>query len=233
MKMDTSKWTNLNPCIQFKRTQKKYYNRFSIKLIYTIKGASRIAYARNHDDVEYRYRLKFVDRQIKTTEQFKYLCYLKDLFDVINKVKQVARVRIESDTVAIFGTEDVLENLTNGLLSTYNHLLKTVYLVSSEQEQKLIDQGYILLRRPTDYQYRVNIRSGYFSSDSGLKSFLEYANNLPEDIQMTDYLKYRIRSGHKYFSGSYFYIKDLKVLSMIMLIEPTLVKSYQKIKVIQ
>jgi hypothetical protein len=223
--MDTFNWTDLNPDVQFERTKKRFYNKFSTKIVYTIKRFNKISGEQNHND--------------KTPKEFGHLknCCLENLLDLIAEIKKIAKVRIESDInhiyVFIFGHVEDLKNIATGLLSPFKQYLHTVSLVSNKKEQELINDGYILLRRPTNFQYRVNMRSGFFSNNNGLNCFLEYANNSPEDIQLTDHLKYRIRSGHKYFSRNYFYIKDLSVLSMIMLIEPTLVKSHQKIKVIQ
>lgn len=232
MKMDTSKWISINPDVRFKKIQKKFYNRFTTKLVYKIKGARSLSYTRNHDDIEFHFRAKLPNPRNINAKQFQRLCYLKDLFDLISKIKKVARVRIESDRMSIFGDEGVLEELAHGSLAPFKHLLETVYLASNQIEQQLIDEGYILLRRPTDFQYRVHMRPGFYVK-SNLKNFLEYANNVPEEIKMTDDLKFQLQLGHKYFNGNYFYIKDPKILDVIILIDPTLVKSYQKIKVIQ
>lgn len=238
MKMDTSKWTDINGKIKIEPTRNKFYKKYLTKLVYYIPYSNcidsadynQLTLTRNFGRCVFR---DLAPSRIMPKSMELHHERLKHLLDQILELRQYGRSRIEKSYVSMFASEDQLYNLATNGMKIFADDLYSVSVPRNDYEQDLLEQDYILLKQDNGFQYRVNIRSGAYSNKQNLQHLLTYLVNLGDQVGVNKGLKQEIARNYKYLSGGYFYINDLKLLDMIRLIDPTFVKSFQKIKVIQ
>lgn len=238
--MDLSKWTDIQPNVKFNHTNKRFYNKFFFKIVYQIDYASSIGLGRNNDElISYLYRrvvnsYKSQDLDCDRDLSFKNLCdhllHLKKVIDTVKKDKK--RVRIENKTVAFFGNSlEELYQLATGPLRLFLSKLQTISIVANDTEKELLENNYIILRNDLGYAYRVNIRSGFYPNTNNLVSVRDYIEQIKNEVRIGKNLLSSFNQFNKYLNGGYFYVNDVRLVDMIRLIEPTLVRSIQKVAV--
>jgi len=236
--MDLSKWTNIQPDIKFKYTNKRFYNKFFFKIVYQINYASSIGWDKD-ELISHLYRrvvnsYKSEDFDRVQDLSFKNLCdnllHLKAVIDTIKKDKK--RVRIENKTVAFFDNNlDELYQLAIGPLQRFLPKLQVVSVLANDTEKQLLENNYVILRNDLGYTYRVNIRSGFYPNTNNLVSVRDYIEQIKNEVRIGKNLLSSFNQLNKYLNGGYFYVNDVRLVDMIRLIEPTLVRSIQKVAV--
>ena len=231
VKTDLSQWYKINKDIKIVPTKKKYYNDFVHKLVYrNIYRAGLVVSSRTEQELVNRLQATSASYSQHTVLTLSKL--LKPLFDLYQTRGEHLRIRIESSSVSLFSKDlDCLYKISQEYLDIYNdraHLLTTVL---DEQQQEHLDNNLIIVKEQTDYRYRVSIRDGFYSSFQDRQSLATYLESLGDEIKCTKRFINSIRSSNKYIQIGYFYVRDPRVIDMIRLIIPNLVRRVDQLVV--
>lgn len=232
--MDISKWTELNPAINVVRTNSKFYNRYPYKISYYIFGAFVLSYAKNTTEIHRVISRKLYTSQTVNSAEF--LISVNDHVRILDTIRVnletypvTFRKRTENNALSLFYDDlDQLYDFAAGPMQAHKSdlvLLSTV----NQNELELLNQGLIILRKPIPYNYRVNLRSGYYRDPTNIIALANYIRQIPDEIKIGQQLLHGMIQGNKYLNGGYFYIRDKRILDIITLIHPTLIRSYQRI----
>lgn len=232
--MDLSLWRNFEFC-KIYETKQLYYKKYYHKIVYNVKGAHLFRLITNgnapHEQLDKvisrlheSYSIKDINHQ-----------QLHDFLNFYVKRKSLdVKVRIERSTMAIFHNDlTFLYNVANEDLKKYSTKLIEMTTYFNELTKSILDKKGIIVKKQTDYLYRVNIRNDFFYKkfNNERRALAHYLNNIGDEVKMTRDLLEALEGNNKYFTGSYFHVKDPNIVSMIMLITPNLVKSVQQLVV--
>lgn len=221
--MDLSQWYDINNKIKINYTKKKFYKKYLHRLDYHVPCAHFLRMVSTTDQLYLRvyghynrYQQLPVDSVIKRLDVF---------LNLLNK-ETIKKIRIERSNLAIFDDDlDNLYRLATNELKDFQQDIKTLVTVKNNEELEILNQNYIIARMPTDYLYRVNLRSGLYHNLEERHGFAKYLAAVGTEIKITKNLLSTLLSTNKYLQGGYFYVRDPDIISMILLIMPRIVLS--------
>lgn len=223
--MDTSQWSKLNKRVKISYSNRKFYKKYLYKLVYTVPGC--VYFSGSADEDQLINRMEFSKRldsnrsivDYTATTDF-YKVYISDM-DL--------KFRSERSTFSIFGTNiDELYKLASEELVKHTHRLDEVSLVRPE-DMEYIEKGNIVLREHIGYRYKVTLRDGYKTNSDTIPSLGNYLTGLGDEIKIGKQLLNRIKTSNKYLSAGYFYVNDPRIVDMIRLIDPLIIRYCQEI----
>jgi len=220
--MSSLHWSNLNPTIRHVPTTKKFYNRYTNKIAYRVLGVYIIPLAKNAEDIStYVFRrnsvngldiptlIKFSESYLQRGDKFKWRC--------------------EGNSLSIFAEkEEDLYELASATLKDYATKLQSITTIASEEDRSIIESGRIIMRQPTDFRYKISIREGFKYSEDRY-NLAQYLKSIRSEIKISDFLLTTMLSKYKYLHSCYFYVNDPKIVDMIALVAPKLVKQIQEV----
>lgn len=219
--MDTSQWYSINPNIKIIRTKKKFYNRYNHKLVYRVTGASSIP---NNKSIEnFNFRIGRYHNGVVSAS-------IADVYNLYYERDKNLKFRIEGNALGIF-CEDIDYLYQTASTKLKNHAPQILSTVLDQIQQDLLEQGLIIVKTPTDYIWRINLRSGFCKNLNDRHGLAKYLVNLGDEVKITKNLLAELASTTKYWSGGYFHVRDPKLADMIRLIVPNLVKSVDQLVV--
>ena len=231
--MDLSLWTNLNNKIIIENSNRLYYKQYLYKLSYKVYNVAILAIRDviNEEKLEFYLTIKY--------KRLGQLYQKNHIFETLNdfrlaseEIKSCGRRRIESSTICFFSNDiDLLYRLASQNLLEHKEKICSLTVANNEIEKKFIEDGYLIMRENLGFKYRVNIRSGFQKSAESLPNLGRYLEQIPGEVRITKKLLSGLKSGTKYFHGGYFYINDERIIDIIRLMDPTLIRSLQKIVV--
>lgn len=228
--MDLSPWYKLNPLIRVYPTQKKFYNKFDYKIVYKVPGAFVIPCTK--DDQQLRNRIAQVMTSKYTRHPIVSVPLIEDFYKLYINRGTDTRIRIEGSSLSLFGTSlEQLYELTATQLKQHVNALVSVTAPVDQRQQELLDQGKILLKKPIKHQYRVTLRTGPYRNFNDRRALVQYLINLDDQVGITTKLLNQLEGNNKYLYGGYFYVSDLRLVDMISLIIPNLVRSVNQVVV--
>ena len=237
--MDLSRWYNINPSIKIVETTKKFYSKYLYKIVYELPGVSLLPYTRNEEHFLYKiatyesrrwggYRPATAGHLLSTETAVKLLLLYK-----VYSGSSDLRFRTEGHNISIFSNNlDYLYEIATVNLSGCSGHITTVSMPLSQYSQDILEEDYIIVRTPTDYLYRVNLKNGW-SSKTDIVNLANYLEVIKDEVKVTQGFLEDLKKQHKYLTGRYFYVRDPKLVDMLVLIAPLLILSIQKLKVIQ
>lgn len=235
--MDLSKWVNSYPNIKVSCSNRKFYNKFYYKITYDIPHSYLVNFVRSNEDLKKYYSMRISRKEELftnplTASQTEYLNKLCGLRDFVHKFKQHGRVRTEKNTISFF-TNDLDRFYQHGIedLADFKHRLIGVSAITNDAHKQLLDENFVLLRTDIGYKFKVNMRSGYYKNFQNLKSLANYIEQIRDQVRIGNGLLSQLNSPYKYLQGGYFYVNDLRLVDIVRLIEPSLVRSIQKVAV--
>ena len=217
-------------------SNRKFYNKFYYKITYDIPNAYLVNFVKSDEELKKYYSLR-VQRgdlsQTKLTQlQEEYLNRLYQLRDFVSKFKQHGRVRTERNVIAFFTNDlDAFYLDAKVVLDHYKTKLVSISVIADETHRQLLDDNCIILRTDIGYKFKVNIRGGYYHNPQNLKSLAEYLKQIKDQVRIGKSLLSQLGLPYKYLQGGYFYVNDLRLVDIARLIEPSLVRSIQKVAV--
>lgn len=216
--MDLLPWRKLNKFLEIHPTRNRFYNKYLYKLSYDLIGAHLISLYRN-SPVPFQHT-KLRDHDMEKLRIFMAVLGNKD-YDL--------RYRSEGSSISIFGTSELeLYNLASDRLKQYRSSLTSVTRVASEQDLAKLEAGCIIMTTPTPYRYRVTVREGW-RNRTDRQNLGNYLKSIRSEIKISDFLLQGMINQHKYLHSCYFYVNDLKIVSMISLVAPNVVKRVQEV----
>ena len=211
-------WNKLNTFLDILPTKKKFYNRYLYKLTYHVVGAYLISMCKDNTFKSIRGAHNPLD-----LEKLKvFSCVLK------NKEYDL-RYRSEGSSLSIFGTsEQELYDLATGRLGAFKSSLRSVTRVQSEEDLAVLEAGCIIMATPTEFRYRVAVKEGWRKRQER-QNLGNYLNSIRSEIKISDFLLQGMMTQHKYLTSCYFYVNDPKIVSMIALVAPGVIKRVQEV----
>jgi hypothetical protein len=127
-----------------------------------------------------------------------------------------------------FETEQAAYDLAANQLLPCVDVLKSVTRIQNEHDRALIESDKIIMVNPTEYRYKVFIREGFRQTQSR-QNLARYLETIRSEVKISDKMLQGMLSNYKYFHNCYFYVNDPKIVSMIALVAPSLVKRVQEV----
>lgn len=221
--MDSSQWTNINSTVQIIPTTRQFYGQFYYKLVYNLVGAALLRSVSSLDQLT---RRAFSSRQIQNDQML--FDKLVTFFNAVNQ-SQGLRWRCEGNSLSVFAeTEQALMDLATTTLKDYGSSLVSVTRIANQQDRETLESGNIIMRKPTDYRYKVSIRDGYRNTRDR-KLLANYLTTIRSEIRISDHLLAGMTLGNKYLHSCYFYVNDPRIVDMIALVAPTIIKKVQEV----
>lgn len=224
--MDLLPWYNLNSLIKIKPTVKKFYGKFSHKATFTVYGSRYITSSKTLEDC---YKKSSVQNYHNNISLNSFSVHILGIFyHLYHDKKFDIKFRIECNTVNIYSKNlDLLLDICTNHVGTA--LVNELTTVTDPLIQTVLDQDMIVMKTVDQYRYRVNIRFGYYKDLTARHGLAKYLENLGEEVKITKKLLQAIGGSNKYLSAGYFYVKDQRLVDMIRLITPSLVRSVNQV----
>lgn len=239
-------WIKLNPICKIKETTKKYYGQYLYKAVLEI-PAGRIINERQNLSIEsllelrqntnnrlsawaassrvpnsYHKLKKKLDQA--TVQQLSYW------HDTITVNKHDIKHRIEEPWMQLYCND---ESKLYALIAQDAKSLKEIYRPASITSLQALEQNEIIVKRPTDYQYKIFLKEGYKLTPDLRESIGQYLINLNDEVKLTKSTQYNFSKRKLWFDGSYFYAKDTDVLTFLNLMAPGIVAGIFKLTYIK
>tara|TARA_R110000822_G_scaffold252675_1_gene379288 strand:- start:1108 stop:1845 length:738 start_codon:yes stop_codon:yes gene_type:complete len=236
-------WTNLNPTVEYCHTTKKYFNKFLYKAVVYLPGGNLIRNTK-FDDMQmlieqrlswhgrtYNYGGSWVSlaghyplRKHIEEAKVEQLEYWRD---VVKAGKPGFTFRVEEPSITIYtNDQDELYKLIESDPRPAG--LRQLFRPESTEAFNALDRGEIILRKEIDYNYRVCFKEGKFDSNI-VDSINRLLQNQGNDVKLTNSCKKNLEGRRFWFTSSYFYTKDLDVVTMIKLISPDIISGIFKV----
>ena len=230
--MDLSEWNNLaGGRVSF--TKKKFFNEYYYKLTYYVPGARLLTrkflneitllnqinqYNTWNSNFTYGHSMfRYRSRDPASFDQ------LKDFNEVFNAKNSGLKFRIECDTLNIYSKSDTfLYRIADVVLGSWKNSIRDVCVPESEQAKKILDQGYTIVKKLPTHPYRVKLKEGFpsIAEKHGLGLYLK---NLNDDVKITKFMLDRLAGTHKYFQGGYIYVKDPRIIDLLIMVSPAII----------
>ena len=222
--MDLSQWIELNPTINIVRSTKKFYGSYPYKLTYRVVGAYLLPICK---DLDYIFKRLYNSVRTKPTKQDH--ATIEVFFDLYVDKSNGIKWRTEGSTVSLFfEDEQTAYGIASGALLSSVSALRSITRIQNDSDRAVIESGKIIMTKPTEYRYKVIIREGYRQMQSR-QALGKYLQTIRSEIKISDKMLHGMISNYKYFHSCYFYVNDPKIVSMIALVAPSLVKHVQEV----
>ncbi len=229
-------WTQLFSNIKFENTVKQYFNKYCFKLVLFAPGGRSIynkKYSieqsielRQQISKSYNYGGSWSYRHDKNS----YL-HLADLLLLSHIKAQKAeyrdriKIRVEEPRITVYASSEA--DLLEFAKSLPGVSFDRVELLSAPQDLSAMAQletGAILVSKPADYQYKITLRDTRLPVSAKL-SILNYLIGLGTDISLPKSCKIQLARNSTWLYNTYFYCQDEKIITMLNLIAPDIVRS--------
>jgi len=234
-------WTKLNPTVKIQDTRKKFFNKFLYKADVYLPAGELI---RNTKFTDMKFlleqRASWHGRNInyggswfgsgpvhglsKSIEnaQLSQLEYWRDCLKLPGY-----QFRVEEPLISIYSNnEQALYKLVAN--QPGSNMLHRLFKPISTTATEALDRGEIILKKSTEYNYRIYLKEGKISADVA-EALYQLLTNQGDDVKMTKSCSANLISRRYWFTSTYFYTKSLDVLTMINLISPDVVSGFFKV----
>jgi hypothetical protein len=133
------------------------------------------------------------------------------------------KFRIEQDIFNIYSnSETYLYRVANLVLGEYKSRITEICRPESDEAKAKLDQGFTIVKKDPTHPYRVRLKEGFQTADErqGLATYLK---NLKDDVKITTFMLDRLGGTYKYFSGGYIYVKDRRIIDLLILVSPNMI----------
>lgn len=231
--MDMLSWTKLTPTCKVRDTVKLFYGQYLYKAVLHIPLAGVIRQDKNSKlsieslvDIRKTNYKKFnlhsnwitrstIDRRTQYTEvDIDQLKYWQRAF--LNHKDQLKH-RIEEPWIQVYGND---EQLMYDLIKHNKKSLTEFYRPKNDDSRQILQSNQIIVKKPTDYQYKIYLKEGYNLSADMRTSLAQYFDSLGDDVKLTKAVYHNLFTRKLWFTGGYFYAKDDKILTFLSLMAP-------------
>lgn len=231
--MATLPWTDLAPNVKCIDTTKQFFGKYLYKVDVNV-PASRILVDKRNQTMEWLlnerikeakdtvHRLAAWGRQNQVTfsnwhqvingsslEQLEY--YKK----IAAQHKGVIKFRIEEPTLSIYCDDEQL--LFDIVSNDPCQHLERVFKPANPAAQSVLKSGEIIVKRPTDYLYKIVLKEGRVNNDLNIQIY-NYLESLGDEVKLTQSCLQNLTLRRHWMTSCYFYAKDSKVLTFLNLI---------------
>lgn len=234
--MATLPWTDIAPNVKCIDTTKQFFGKYLYKIDVDI-PASRILLDKRNKPMDWLLserileaknmlsRLSSWGRQNHVPFSSWYriindssLVQLQYYKKVIDKHKGVIKIRVEEPNLSIYcDDEKVLFDIAS---NDPSQRLERVFKPASSAAQSALKSGEIIVKRPTDYLYKIVFREGRVTDKDNNVQIYNYLISLGDEVKLTQSCTYNLALRHHWMTSCYFYAKDTQVLTFLNLIAP-------------
>jgi hypothetical protein len=236
--MDILSWTKLNHNILVETVTRRYFNQYCYKLDIQLHGSSFLRYPevpieeqvanrkRVNRNINYGGTWRSYVTKMPTVEESKVLEFLiKNYITVPGTLK----FRIEEPTLSVYAEEESeLYDFAMAVIRVgkIHQQITRIHRPKSQNHLDLLEQGFTVKQSKYGYTHKVMLREGRYSF--AVKQQLHnYLKNLGDEVYLPKHLEEALEKPYDSFWGSYFYTKDLGIITMLSLIHPTFVRSVE------
>ena len=241
--MDILFWTKLNPKIAVGRVNRRFYNQYYYKLEIKIPGTSFLRDSETSLDKQLENR-KRVRRSVNFAGSWRMkhlqlpdqrdLEFLARIRDAKPLYETTMKFRIEEPTLHVYSnSEDELYKFaiavadptqsTDGFCKIFKPL--------SDKHLELLEQGYTVKRRESEYPFKVLVREGRYTKERK-QQILNYLNNLGDLVELPLHFISSMEKKYDSVWNCYFYSKDRGILTMLSMIDPRFIRDIEEYQTI-
>lgn len=244
--MDISYWTALNPNIQLLDTMKPMrgcicrlglqvqgvgfirYNLTDKALDFAVKKSNLMTVSRGSRKHAVIRRMADPPHSMVciTQSDIKLLRIIRDLrHDPDNTMPS----RIETPNINFYSNDpNQLRDLAEKVRYDKNQHIVSIMLPANERAKQLLQDNFVLRRRPPEFQYRIIMRGGIIGYPSK-QSLLALINNFGKDeLHAPPVLLTQLSNSRNYMWPSYLYVNDPRLATMVALIDSRLVERVEE-----
>lgn len=228
----------MNPNLSIRNVNKRFYGQYLYKLEVHVNGSGFLRHPELSIEEQAEHRKKCNElRKINFGGSWRYNrtvdpsdrdVELLELIRAAQKKYPALRMRVEEPMFQIYSdNEQELYQFTNGILYGDNKHIIALHRPQSAKHLDLLQQGYTISRKSTDFPIKVHIREGRYSLQTK-SQVVSYLNNMPEEAYLPKHFVDSFSKEYESVWNCYFYIKDRSILTMLALISPSLVRATEE-----
>jgi hypothetical protein len=236
--MDILSWTKLNPNIRITDVNKRFYNQYYYKLEMNVTGTG---FLRKHDlTIEAQAvtrKLHNQDRKVNFGGSWRYN-RVKDTTEqdikILNKIRHAhakypdIKLRIEEPSLQAYSIdEESLYRFAVEVTHDDNQHFVSMSKPPTPEHLALLKNGFTISRKLTDYPIKVHVREGRYNIQTK-QQVLNYLQNVPDEVHLTDHFVNSFSAEYESVWNCYFYTKDRSILTMVALINPSLIRAIEE-----
>jgi hypothetical protein len=228
-------WNKLNPGIKIIDTKKKFFNQYLYKAVLHTPFCRLILSNQVNLTNEYQRRLdmsrhynhggSWKKNNISNRANISELSYYQNLR---LKNTDVFKFRIEEPYLSIYAND---ENYLHDIVSKAGSTVIEIHKPASESAKAILNQGEIVIKKLTEYEYKVVLRENGSISYEAREQVYNYLIGLNDTVKMTKGCKRNLTERQYWFTSTYFYTKDPTILTFLNLISPDIVSGIFKLTV--
>ena len=224
-KTDLSRWFKLNNKLMVTKTTSKFFGCYCHKTVWKLPKAYILSL--------YSDQKQIINKANVGADNDQLLAQLLMFNQTIKNTRYDLRHRTEGETLSIFSDNiDQLYEISTYTLGKYASSLKLLSTVYDDQHQQALNNNMIIMRKPNGYKYRVYLRNSIRVDPKEIHALGQYLKALGDQVKITKNLLGNLTAETKYLYGvGYFYINDLRILDLIRLIIPNIIRSVQEIAI--
>lgn len=153
--------------------------------------------------------------------------------NIKNQYGNSIRVRVEEPTVQFYAADQqTLRDIAHHFCYPYDfrYRVKEINGPESAEQADVLLKGAII-RRTSDYRYKVVLRDGRYSTEVK-QQVLTYLENLGNQIRITPKCREMLAAPHIHSWGVFFYTDDPDLTIMLRLIDPNIVGNIHELIVL-
>lgn len=238
--MDILFWKNLyynpkyNLIINF--STKQYFKQYLYKLEIDAPGCKSL----RSEDVagsiakrrlftrEYNYGGSWWDLKIRENLEKADIGWLLELKQLIDEYPDV-KFRTEEPKFSVYATDEtMIQSFAKAISPDNRDKIISITGPRNAQEQELLQQNVILVKKPPKYNYRIFLKEKQFNF-SARSQLSDYLDQLGDLVKMTDHTKLSLMKPHDWIWGCYFYTNDKGIADMVRLIHPDFIREVSEL----
>lgn len=138
------------------------------------------------------------------------------------------KFRIEEPYMSIYAQDE--SALYKILISSpLKERVTEFYRPENPEAEKVLNQGEIIVKRNTEYEYKVVFREMYWGNVAEKNQIYDYLESLGDVVKLTKSCRSTLASKRSWFNSIYFYTKDPSILTFLNLISPGIVSGIYKL----
>jgi hypothetical protein len=232
-------WNKLNPTVNLIEVKKLFYGKYLFKIKCYCPG-SRTVYAKDFNSMLEQIEIRKKERNynwggswysLQDSSTLEKHCKPDQLefFRLLNldKKNKNIQLRIEEPDISLYSNNESI--LYDIVAKNYPDRLLEIHKPKSKSAEEILLKGEIIVSSDFKYNYKIFLKSQIFDNLETKKLLLSKFDLLDELLLVPDGVKRSLIDNKMYFSGGYFYCKNLETASYMKLVFPTLISSIFKL----
>ena len=218
----------------YEPTRKQFYNQYLCRMVINCPGG-RLIYNKDDDlTTALAHRINFARTRNWGGSWMNHSDHLAEsnidqianLKSIREDFEKVTKFRVEEPSIQIYTEdEDTLREIAMRILPEFQSEIQLIQMPSSDEHTDLLKEGKILTKPSSKiaYRYKIMLRDGTYDA-TVRQQILNYIINLGEDeAKASAGTLHKLERHHSYLWGAFIYVNDMKILTFLNLICPSMV----------